>query len=205
MFSFDSILLIKMGIKQIKTKKNIVIALVIVVVISLLLLVLFVRKYSQPTTPLATIPEAEPKVVSFCLPNFLKVTSQAAKKSGAYEGLITFLNISQSPCSLIGYPDIKVQDGPNTVLVTTNFHAKFPERIRDLKPNQRSYARFIWKNWCGQKPTGPLSLSLMLPQGQKIGIVPITIIGGSPLQDTPDCQTSNSTISTIQLRPISDR
>jgi len=135
---------------------------------------------AQAPSPSATVEE-------------LTATATWQGATGSLAGRILFTNRGSAPLTLQGVPQVAIQDVAGATLEVQaepmpGSGAVLPVT---LLPGGRAEVPFVWRNYCGPKLAGPLSLRVTLPGGQQV-IAPVLDPTGAPLGDTPRCDEANA-------------
>ena len=130
---------------------------------------------TQAPTPAATAEE-------------LTATATWQGATGSLAGRILFTKWGSAPLTLQGVPQVAIQDASGAALQVQMeaMAATSQAGPVTLQPGARAAVQFVWRNYCGLKPAGPLSLRVTLPSGEQI-IAPVLDPTGAPLGDTPRC------------------
>jgi hypothetical protein len=124
--------------------------------------------------------------------------------TGSLAGGVFLVNNGTESCTLQGRPGIHILGPDGAMLPITNVQASGEATPCCapviVKPGSRTFASFVWRNWCGDAK-GPFTLAVALPgEGGQLDI-PVLDPSGTPVADTPRCDTTQeaSTIAVGQF------
>ncbi len=123
-------------------------------------------------------------------------------------GPITFYNKTATACTLQGRPQVQLVDASGAVLPVTQVNGPGATGSTQtaqviVAPGQTATVFAVWQaNYCGPKPTFPISLKVALPDTQGTLTAPVLgPPGQAPLGVTPPCNASGSP-SNISVGPF---
>ena len=111
--------------------------------------------------------------------------------TGALAGEILFTNQGSEPYTLEGRPQVQVLDATMGTLAAQQVAMPGSADVGPvvLQPGQQASLQVVWRNYCGPKLNGPLSLEVTLP-GRGELVVPVLDVDGKPDSHTPRCDVS---------------
>jgi hypothetical protein len=133
--------------------------------------------------------------------------------TGSLAGGLRLVNIGSGPCTLPGSPAVQLVDTQGRALqVALRTAPDLCEKPRGaagcqaqpavvVQPSEQAFVRFVWQNWCGPTPSGPITLTATLSAQQSLVSVPILDADGTPSAVAPRCDEPGSP-STLTLGPL---
>lgn len=123
--------------------------------------------------------------------------------TGSLAGGLSLVNTAPTACALPGRPGIQVVDVQGQALPVDEQDAPLcdqpgsasacvPRDTVVVGPEEEAQARLVWQNWCGPDPAAPIALEVSLLEPDAPLSVPVVDPAGSPLADTPRCDTPDS-------------
>ena len=148
-----------------------------------------------------------------CSPTELTGTARWQGATGSLAGGISLVNTGSTACALPGSARVQLVDARGQVLPVTERQAsdlcQAPQNTTGCQPQatvvvqsgQQATLRFVWQNWCGQMPIGPIALDVSLPAQSRPFSVPVVDAAGIPSVAAPRCVAPDSP-STLALGPV---
>lgn len=120
--------------------------------------------------------------------------------TGSLVGVVSLMNGDSRDCRLQGRPYLRLTDADGQELTVNQIElpGEPATQLLTLAPQQPAQARFVWRNWCGQSPSGAIQLTVSLPDYPGKLQLQVQDPNGNPLSDTPRCDNT-STPSTISV------
>jgi Protein of unknown function (DUF4232) len=174
-----------------------------------------VPSVSVDDTPQAT-PERAPTTdagVPPCAAADLAGTARWQGATGSLAGGLSLVNTGSSACALPGNAQLELVDAQGEVLPTTQQQApdlcQAPQDTAGcpshttvvVQSGEHATLRFVWQNWCGEPPVGPIALDVMFPTQPNPLSVPVVDPAGKPSTAAPRCNAPDSP-STLALGPV---
>jgi Protein of unknown function (DUF4232) len=143
-------------------------------------------------------PEPSPEKEGLCRIADLQASSSSSDAGGSLVIGVTLFNISKSPCTLRGYPQMMLTaNGKALNIQTVQARVGQESSVPTLKiaPGESAIAIAVWENYCASAPTGDLGIRLTLATGEGLDLQ-------SDIQSPPGCDASNQP-STLSVNPYS--
>lgn len=133
--------------------------------------------------------QSDPGFVKFCSGSDLVVQAQyLGAATNSLVNAIKFINDSDRPCALQGFPDLKIST-PSQEFQVSQYHLPAEAKVEIIQPKQAVYSQFIWGNWCGAKPSSSIQLNITIPGTLDIIQSKITDANGKSITGTPSCSS----------------
>jgi len=145
---------------------------------------------ARPTPDRSQGPPAVPAGTLACTAGQLRASAGWEGATGSLAGAVTFTSRAAAPCSLAGYPTIRLVDRhgrPLRLAGDPRSGNQAPPAVL-LRRGQAARVEFAWLNWCGPSP-GPVGVRVILPRG---GVLIPTVEPGTPRDLTPRCDAPAS-------------
>lgn len=174
-----------------------------------------VPSVSVDDTP-QTTPEPAPPTdagVPPCAATDLAGTARWQGATGSLAGGLSLVNTGASACALPGTAQLQLVDAQGEVLPTLQQQApdlcQAPQDTTGcpshttvvVQSGEQATLRFVWQNWCGDPPVGPIALDVMLPTQPSPLSAPVVDPAGKPSTAAPRCNAPDSP-STLALGPV---
>ena len=128
-------------------------------------------------------PEASAASASPCTRDAVSAHVHEQGATGSIGGNLEIKNESATACMLRPLsgqivPELHVKDAAGNVLPTQEQAqpGAVPNALVVLTPGESAFVTYVWSNWCGDTPSGALSVAYSLPGGGEIS---------APIADVP--------------------
>jgi hypothetical protein len=120
-----------------------------------------VGENATPPPSIGAEPTLDPQSVAQCEVDDLALDAGGwAGATGSMAGGATLINVSIEPCRVAGRPGVKLLAKGGKVIATGS--AAAPGDVVVLLPGNVANVTTVWRNWCGDPPSWPVSVRLSL-------------------------------------------